>query len=288
MYPTLPFGPLELPTAPVLAIFAVVLALDVGGRYARRLGIHPDDLWNVGLIALAAGLIVARLWNVFQFWPIYRAEPILIFSIRPSGFELWPGLVAAAVAAYGYLLYRCLDPLRVAAALAVGGLAGGMLLAIAGHATGGILGTRTDVPWALPYFGEMRHPVGLYQAVGLAFLSILLWIAGNPARPGRVALMAIFGYSLLRLLSDGFVDNAELIGVFRRSQIVALGAALISGLALARTAAPASPQPDEPPGGQPNEQPHEQTTVQTGAPPSVPPSSPLQNPQNPQNPQQPH
>lgn len=242
MYPTIPFGPMELPTAPVLGILAVILALDVSGRYARRLGIDPDDLWNVGLIALAAGLIVARLWNVFQFWPIYQAEPALIFSIRPSGFAFGPGLAAAVAAGYAYLVYRALDPVRVAAALAIGGLAGGMLIAISGHATGAILGTRTVVPWALPYFGEMRHPVGLYQAVGLTFLAILLWMAGDPARPGRVALMAVLGYSLLRLFTDGFVDNAALIGVFRRSQIVALLAALAAGLALARTpTGPAQP-----------------------------------------------
>lgn len=246
MYPTLPFGPLELPTAPVLAIFAVVLALDVAGRYARRLGIHPDDLWNVGLIALASGLIVARLWNVFQFWPIYRAEPILIFSIRPSGFEFWPGLIAAVLAGYAYLLYRALDPVRVAAALAVGGLAGGMLLAISGHATGAILGTHTAVPWALPYFGEMRHPAGLYQMVGLAFLSIGLWLVGDTTRPGRVALLAVLGYSLLRLITDSFVDNGVLIGGFRRSQIVALIAALAASFALARRSAPAAPSTVEP------------------------------------------
>src|SRR5690606_22189272 len=133
--------------------------------------------------------------------------------------EFWPGLVAAAAAGYGYLLYRALDPVRVAAALAIGSLAGGMLLAISGHATGAILGMRTDVPWALAYFGEMRHPVGRYQAVGLTVLVILLWMVGNPARPGRVTLMAVLGYSLLRLFTDGFVDNVALIGVFRRSQI---------------------------------------------------------------------
>ncbi len=251
MYPTLPFGPLEMPTAPVLAIFAVILALDVGGRYGRRLGIHPDDLWNVGLIALAAGLIVARLWNVFQFWPIYRAEPILIFSIRPSGFEFWPGVVAAAVAGYGYLLYRALDPVRVAAALAIGGLAGGMLLAISGHATGAVLGTHTTVPWALPYFGEMRHPAGLYQAVGLAFLAIVLWIAADAARPGRVVLMAVLGYSLLRLVTDGFVDNSQLVGAFRRSQVLALVAALAASLILARSAARRAPEPAGPAPAQP-------------------------------------
>ena len=59
----------------------------VGGR---RLGLRPDDLWNTGLIALLAGFIVARVWNVFQFWYVYSAEPLLLFSLRPSGFAFWP------------------------------------------------------------------------------------------------------------------------------------------------------------------------------------------------------
>jgi phosphatidylglycerol:prolipoprotein diacylglycerol transferase len=242
MYPTLPFGPLSLPTGPVLGMLAVILTLDVGGRYARRLRIHPDDLWNVGLIALAAGLIVARLWNVFQFWSIYRSEPVLIFSIRPSGFEFWPGVAAAAVGGYLYLLYRALDPVKVAAALAVGGLAGGVLLAISGHATGALLGTRTSVPWALPYFGEPRHPVGLYLAVGLALLCIAVWMA-DVQRSGRVLLLALLGYSLLRLVVDGFLDNGRLIGDFRVSQVVALLVALASSLLLTRRfQPPASPE----------------------------------------------
>jgi phosphatidylglycerol:prolipoprotein diacylglycerol transferase len=234
MYPTLPFGPLSLPTGPVLALLAVVLALDVAGRYGRRMGIHPDDLWNVGLIALAAGLIVARLWNVFQFWPIYRSEPLLIVSLRPSGFALGPGVIAAGLGGYLYLLRRALDPVRVGAALAVGGLAGGIILSIAGHATGAILGIPAEVPWALPYFGEPRHPVGLYRAVGLAVVCLAIWLAADVRRPGRVILLAVLGYSLVRLVSDAYVESEALIGSFRQSQVAALLAALAASLALAR------------------------------------------------------
>ncbi len=160
MYPTLPFGPLALPTGPVLAIFAVMLTLDIASRYGRRLGMHPDDIWNIGLIALTAGLIVARLWNVFQFWYIYQSEPALIFSIRPSGFEFWPGLIAAVIAGYVYLLQRALDPLPVAATLAVGLVAGSIL------------------------HGHLRvchgHPFGYGQrcTVGIA----LLWRNASPCR----------------------------------------------------------------------------------------------------------
>jgi phosphatidylglycerol:prolipoprotein diacylglycerol transferase len=223
-----------LPTGPVLAILAVILTLDIAGRYGRRLGIHPDDSWNVGLIALTAGLIVARLWNVFQFWYIYQSEPILIFSIRPSGFEFWPGLVAAVIAGYAYLWRRALDPLRVAAALAVGAVAGSIVLSISGFATGTLVGTMSDLPLALPYFGETRHPVGLYRALGSFILCILLWLGANPRRPGRVLLLAILGYSLIRLVADGFLAETALIGSFRLSQAVALAVALVVVLMLAR------------------------------------------------------
>jgi phosphatidylglycerol:prolipoprotein diacylglycerol transferase len=242
MFPTLPFGPLALPTGPVLAIFAVILTLDIAGRYGRRLGIHPDDIWNVGLIALTAGLIVARLWNVFQFWYIYQSEPLLIVSIRPSGFEFWPGLIAALIAGYIYLFRRALDPLRVAAALVVGMLAGNVVLAVSGFATGSLIGTVSDLPWALPYFGETRHPVGLYQALASAIVCVLLWFFADRQRPGRVLLLAILGYSLVRLVTDGFLAEATLLGGMRTSQVVALAVALVVVLLLARVgkAAPAS------------------------------------------------
>jgi prolipoprotein diacylglyceryltransferase len=234
MYPTLPFGPLALPTGPVLAIFAVILTLDIAGRYARRLGIHPDDIWNVGLIALTAGLIVARLWNVFQFWYIYQSEPILIFSIRPSGFEFSPGLIAALIAAYSYLLRRALDPVRVAAALAVGLVGGSIVQGISGYATGTLLGTISNAPWGLPYFGEMRHPTGLYQSLASAILVILLWVGTDARRPARTFLLAVLGYSLIRLIVDGFRVESALIGGVRVSQIVALAVGLVAVLLLAR------------------------------------------------------
>jgi prolipoprotein diacylglyceryltransferase len=91
MYQALPFGPVTLPTGPLLAMLAVFLGLETAGRFGRRLGLRTDDVWNTGLLAVLAGLIVARLWNVFQFWYVYTAEPLLIVSLRPSGFALWPG-----------------------------------------------------------------------------------------------------------------------------------------------------------------------------------------------------
>lgn len=234
MYPTLPFGPLAIPTGPVLAILAVILTLDIAGRYGVRLGIDPDDIWNVGLIALTAALIVARLWNVFQFWYIYQSEPLLIFSIRPSGFAFWPGAITAIIAGFAYLLRRALDPVRVIAALAVGAVAGSIIMGISGFATGTLLGTTSELSWLPSYFGETRHPVGLYRAMASAILYVLLWVGADRKRPGRVLLLALLGYSLIRLFTDSFLAETPHIGGIRISQLLALAVALVVALLLAQ------------------------------------------------------
>ena len=234
MYPVIPVGPLSLPTAPILALVAVWLGLDVTARFGRRYGLDSDELWNFGLLALIAGLIVARLWHVVQFWPIYRQDPLLMFSIRPGGLAFWPGVVAGLLAGYAYLLWRRLDPVQVAAALSVGLLAVGAVLSVSAFLTGSVIGTPTTGPWGLPYFGELRHPVGLYRALGLLVALAAVWRGADPRRPGRTILQAGLGYSLVRLFADAFQADPGLVGQVRASQLLALIAGVIFALLLAR------------------------------------------------------
>ena len=117
-------------------MLAGVLALEVAGRAGRRFRLHPDDVWNTGLLGLLAGLIVARLWTIIQFWSVYRDEPLLAFSLRPSGFAFWPGVIVAIVAAYAFLIWPALDPGRMLASLMVGLAAGAIALNISSWLTG--------------------------------------------------------------------------------------------------------------------------------------------------------
>lgn len=234
MYPSLPFGPISMPTGPFLTLLAFWVGLEVASRYGRRLGLHSDAVWNAGLVAILAGLIVARLWNVVQFWYVYAEQPLLIFSLRPSGFALWPGLIAALVGGYAYLIARALDPVKMAAAFAVGGLAAAGILNLSQYLTGATLGVLTDSRLALPYYGEPRHPVALYRMVGmvLALVAVLAW--SDPRRPARTLWLAGLGFCLVHLIADGFVANGALVGEFRTSQVLAFVGALIFSLLLAR------------------------------------------------------
>jgi phosphatidylglycerol---prolipoprotein diacylglyceryl transferase len=242
MFPSLPFGPITLPTGPIVALIAAYLGLDIAARFGRRFALRVDDVWNAGLIGLAAGLVAARLWTVVQFWYIYADEPGLIVSLRPSGFAFWPGAVAALVAAYAYLLWRALDPVKMAAAFGAGLLMGAAILAAGDYLTGMVTGVASDLPWALPYYGEMQHPAGLYRAVGMLLALAAVILTAEPARPAKSIFVAGLGWGLVHLVADGFAANADLIGGLRTSQVVGFIVAAVCAALLAIDKKPQRPE----------------------------------------------
>ena len=252
MYSTLTIGPFALPTAPLFALSAWLIALEIAGRFGKKLDLDLNDIWNTGLITISFGLIAARLWNVVRFWSVYSTEPLLIFSLRPSGFELLPGLVAALIAAYAYLLYKALDPLNMLAASGIGLTIALAILAISDFLTGAVVGTASVQPWAANYFGESVHPAALYRSLGFFVVVVLLFIfskriSGNKKRTAQsIILYTILGCTLSRLIADGFVQNAQSIAGFRISQIVALLAACAATLMLSTLQHEPPPSPIDP------------------------------------------
>lgn len=235
MYPVLPFGPITIPTGPIVALIAVTVGLELAGRYGRRLGLLIDDVWNTGLTALLFGLIVARLWNVIQFWPIYIAEPWLIISLRPSGFALGPGVVGAVVAAYLYLLRRALSPAKVATALGVGITCSAAILFTGTFLTGAIVGLPTSVPWALAHYGEPLHPVALYYGGGIGLVLLWQWLQPVPASPLRILLHLAFGVGLVLLVTGAYEAAAAAWLGWRLLQLVGLVTALFAAFLLSRS-----------------------------------------------------
>ncbi|MBX3013897.1 MAG: prolipoprotein diacylglyceryl transferase [Caldilineaceae bacterium] len=242
MYPVLPFGPMTIPTGPLVALVALTVGLEVAGRVGRRLHLSTDDVWNIGLVSISVSLIVARLWNVIQFWEVYLAEPGLILSLRPSGFVWSAGLAAGLIVAYAYLWRRSLAPAPMAVTFAAGALSAAALLASGAFLTGSLIGLPTDLPWALPYYGVLRHPVALYYALGF----VLLLVGGaallNKATHGRLLLLWLLGSGLLAVGVGAYQEGGELFMSLRVSQVVGLLVALAATLGLARRPSlPASP-----------------------------------------------
>jgi len=238
MYPILPFGPFTIPTAPVIILIATTIGLELAGRHGRRLGLTIDDVWNVGLIAILTGLIVARIWNVIQFWPVYLSEPGLMISLRPSGFVILPGVIAAAIAIIIYLVRRALAPVTVAVALFTGLISAWAMIQAGGFLTGELLGLESDVPWAVNYYGQLRHPIALYYGMSLAILVISLLFLPPTVNPTQIVLMQLVGVGVIYLFFGAFEHNATLIGNMRSKQLIGFVVALLATFALGRKVSP--------------------------------------------------
>lgn len=91
-------GPLLLPTQALLIVVATALALGV-------LGLHRDNEPAVRaraetrlFIALAAGVLGARVGWIVQHWPAYAESPWAVLAFRDGGYLPWAGaLVCGAV-----------------------------------------------------------------------------------------------------------------------------------------------------------------------------------------------
>jgi len=234
MYPVLPFGPITIPTGPLVVLVALTVGLEVAGRYGRRLQLSTDDVWNTGLLWVLVSVIVARLWNVIQFWDVYVTEPWLILSLRPSGFVWGVGLPVGIVAAYLYWWRRALSPLLMSVALAGGTIATAALVEVGAFLTGSVLGLPSTLLWALPYYGVMRHPVALYYAIGLVLLAWGGWFVVSRMAPGRLLLCWMLGVGLLFLWLGAYEEGNRTVISLRTNQLLGLLVALVACLGLAR------------------------------------------------------
>lgn len=113
MESTLRLGPLALPLAPLLLIFAWIVGSTLHERLARRAG-RPAGArhsWLMLLLVLAA----ARLGYVLNFLSEYGAAPWSMLDIRDGGWAPWWGV--SAVAAYLLFLWAARSPWRKTASL---------------------------------------------------------------------------------------------------------------------------------------------------------------------------
>lgn len=224
MMPVLQLGGLALPMRGLLLLASFAIATMVGESYGRERGLPRELIPNVSLLALLGGLIGARLLFAAEHLERYLARPLDLLSLTTQGMAWEQGVVAALVLAAIYLLRRPValadvsDALLPAVAVFWGGAALGAFF------SGDAYGAPTTMGWGIVLWGDVRHPVQLYEVIaagGVALALAALW----PRAPYR-GWVTWIGLALLgaaRLLVEGFRgDPAVIGGGLRVSQIGAL------------------------------------------------------------------
>ncbi|MCL4396002.1 MAG: prolipoprotein diacylglyceryl transferase [Chloroflexi bacterium] len=223
MLPFIQIGPAAVQSAIVALVAGLVLGGAVAERECKRCGLG-DAVWNVIAVGVAAALITARFFYIVQNPAAYASDWRSAFALTPGALSMEHGLVFGGIAASGYLQHRGIPLARFADAAVPGLLVTVACVAAGQFLSGDAYGEVTDVAWAIPLWGELRHPVQLYDAsAALAGLGVL-WLASRwHLAPGAAALTALAWYSGARVVIDAYRgDPALLLGEYRASQVVAL------------------------------------------------------------------
>ncbi|MGI8647404.1 MAG: prolipoprotein diacylglyceryl transferase [Acidimicrobiales bacterium] len=198
-------GPVPIRAYALCIVLGVALAVFITDRRLRARGAPAGAALDVGIFAIPAGIIGARLYHIFTTpEPYFGAHGHLInvFKVWEGGLGIWGGVVGGALGAW----FGCRQlgiPLRVFA----DALAPGLVLAQAVGRFGNwfnqeLYGRPTDLPWALEIDIDHRlkeylaqatyHPTFLYESLWCVGVAALIWWAERRFNLGGGRTFALY------------------------------------------------------------------------------------------------
>jgi len=243
MHPVLfHLGSITIYSYGVLVATGVIAGLLYARYQARRAGMDPERIWNLGIYMVLAALATAKLWLVVLYagYYVHHWREIFALSTLQSGGVFYGGLIGALVVIILYVWRQKLRFLAVcdifAAPLALGHSIGrvGCLMA------GCCYGKPTTLPWGVtftsPIAGELigtplgvpLHPTEIYEAVAefINFL-LLVWLARRKRFSGEIFGTYLILYGLERGTIEFFRGDPDRTLMFHGAaslmQFVSLG-----------------------------------------------------------------
>jgi prolipoprotein diacylglyceryl transferase len=238
----LELGPLSIHAYGLMIALGVVAAVWLTGRRLEQRGAGTrDDVSNMAVWAVAAGIVGARLYHVITDWSSFQDDPVRIVQIWKGGLGIPGGLLAGIAVGWWATRRRGVDP-RVMATCAAPAIALAQSIGRWGNwFNQELFGRPTDLPWALEISedkipvgyapGTTFHPTFLYESLwNLALCGVLIWIDRRfKLRPPRLMGVYVLGYGIGRFWVEGLrIDEADEFGGLRLNQWVALVVAVLA------------------------------------------------------------
>ena len=206
MHPVLfKFGIFKIYSYGVMVALGFLLAVYLASREAKRIGISPEKVYDIGLYVLVFGIIGARALHVLLNLDYYLGRPLEIIMINRGGLAFHGGL-AAGIAAAAFLTRRNGMPPWTTVDAAIPYVALGQAIGRIGcFLNGCCYGTPTYLPTGISLPGHLLrlHPTQLYSSVFL-FLTFLALkkIYRKKKSEGEVFLSYLLIFSAGRFFID--------------------------------------------------------------------------------------
>lgn len=236
----------------ILICIGIILATFLCCKRAPLHGFTSDEVLNMVLISVPAGIIGARLYYVLFHWSWYSHDLLEILNTRAGGLAIHGGLIAGLGTAAILCHIKKHSPLSlldlIAPSIALGQAIGRWGNYFNSEAHGG----PTDLPWAVTVDGQAYHPTFLYESIWCFLLFLfLLWfdsrqlaaaggtvekkagLFGRLLLPFKGQIFLLYGilYSLERFFVEALRTDSLMLGPFKQAQVISLTAIVVMVIA---------------------------------------------------------
>jgi phosphatidylglycerol---prolipoprotein diacylglyceryl transferase len=210
VFPIIQLGPIALQTPGLIWIAGIWLGLWAAEKSAKQAGLNSDLIYNLVLISFGAGVLGARLGYGVQYLAIFSSNWLNIFSPTLTMLNLEAGLTVGLIAAAVYgqrkkmTFWKTLDVLTPGLSIFL------IAFHMANLASGEAFGTQAVVPWAVDLWGQLRHPIQVYEGAASVAIAFAFWPRKRPlAVPGTAFWLFLALTSLSRLFFDFFRGDSS-------------------------------------------------------------------------------
>ena len=229
----------------VLLAAAYLLGLQLAVMRAKRFGLEPSRIMDLGIAIIIAALLGAKALLFVVDFRKFVSDPRELLTLLRSGGVFYGGLLVAVPVAIWYVRRYSL-PTWTVGDLAAPGIALAHAVGRVGCLMAGCcFGRPSTLPWAVTFestyaadnvgvpLGLPLHPTQVYEAVAelVIFVFLLAFERRGRAYPGRTFWTYVLLYGVTRFAIEFFRgDSRGMVGTLSTSQFVS---ALLVPLALA-------------------------------------------------------
>ena len=214
MYPILlRVGPFTIHTYGALVALGFLAAITLASSDAKRRGMDPQKIMDLGLYLIVAGIVGARLLDIAIEYRFFAKNPLEMFMIWKGGLVFYGGFIAAVPTAIWYLKKNDLPVWKVGDVLAPCLALGHAIGRLGCFAAGCCYGCEAHLPWSVTFtdpdslaiLGVPLHPTQIYEALGNFILFFGLWAyRKKTVFDGQLFWLYVMLYSVLRFLVEAF------------------------------------------------------------------------------------
>lgn len=228
------FG-VEIALYGIIIGIGVVLAFLLVSVVAKKLGMNPDDFYDLGMYLVIFGILGARIYYVIFSWDYYKHNLSEILNIRQGGLAIYGGVIAGFITLIIYCKMKQKNVFQMGDVAFQGVLVGQIMGRWGNFTNREVFGGYSDGLFAmrLPESAvrnrditeDIRvhmaegtnyiqvHPTFLYESVYNLILLILILVFQNRKKfDGEVILWYFGGYGIGRFVIEGIRTDRLLIG----------------------------------------------------------------------------